>query len=384
MADYTPPFSHSTLTQSRNRFVETALVYALTYISCFTKSRIEPASITILADTDYYSRPTSSNIENEFTERRFVNFNISLSQANKTGLGSSAALVTAFIASLLAHYIPSEASLLKTDAGKARLHNLAQAAHCNAQGKIGSGFDVAAAVYGSCIYKRFSPEILEQLRESGSAGFSIQLRDIVDDVGPIKRWNSQINKSMISMPRSLKLVMCDVDCGSETPGMVKRVFSWHKDHLEEATLLWRTLQKGNEDFADELRRLSVYPAQSNDAYNNLRDIILTGRSLIREMSEKSGVPIEPRVQTELLDACSRLPGVIGGVVPGAGGFDAIALLIEDKEDTMTELHRLLDGYKAQAMGDEGASIGRVRLLRVKQEMEGTKAEKSQLYNEWLS
>lgn len=39
------------------------------------------------------------------------------------------------------------------------VHNLTQYAHCFSQGKIGSGFDVSAAVYGSQIYQRFSPEI---------------------------------------------------------------------------------------------------------------------------------------------------------------------------------------------------------------------------------
>ena len=39
------------------------------------------------------------------------------------------------------------------------VHNLAQFCHCCAQGKIGSGFDVAAAVYGSMEYVRFSPEV---------------------------------------------------------------------------------------------------------------------------------------------------------------------------------------------------------------------------------
>lgn len=34
------------------------------------------------------------------------------------------------------------------------------------------------------------------------------------------------------------------------------------------------------------------------------------------MGELSGVPIEPPSQTKLLDAISRLPGVIGAGVPG--------------------------------------------------------------------
>jgi phosphomevalonate kinase len=40
------------------------------------------------------------------------------------------------------------------------------------------------------------------------------------------------------------------------------------------------------------------------------------RDGMRAMGKSSGVPIEPHEQTELLDACCALPGVIGGGVPG--------------------------------------------------------------------
>jgi len=42
-------------------------------------------------------------------------------------------------------------------------HNTAQYVHCLAQGKIGSGFDVAAAIYGSHVYARFDPSVLDPL-----------------------------------------------------------------------------------------------------------------------------------------------------------------------------------------------------------------------------
>ena len=45
----------------------------------------------------------------------------------------------------------------------ALVHNLAQFCHCLAQGKVGSGFDVSAAVYGSHRYRRFSADVLSAL-----------------------------------------------------------------------------------------------------------------------------------------------------------------------------------------------------------------------------
>jgi phosphomevalonate kinase len=40
------------------------------------------------------------------------------------------------------------------------VHMVSQAAHCAAQGKVGSGFDVSSAVFGSQRYVRFSPSVL--------------------------------------------------------------------------------------------------------------------------------------------------------------------------------------------------------------------------------
>ncbi len=265
-----------------------------------------------------------------------------------------------------------------------RLHNLAQAAHCAAQGKIGSGFDVAAAAYGSCIYKRFSPSVLEGLGDTGSKGFSTRLKSIVEDTDVSKKWDTLIDKKhAATVPKGLRLVMCDVDCGSETVGMVKNVLSWRKTKPEESILLWETLQKGNEDLALEFQNLTSKSICQSEDYEGLRTVILTIRSLIREMSTKSGVPIEPEVQTKLIDACCHLPGVVGGVVPGAGGYDAVALLVEDKSTVIDGLHQFLEGYRVDADQGDGKGIQKVRLLGVKQEDQGVKVENSKIYDGWL-
>lgn len=48
------------------------------------------------------------------------------------------------------------------------LHNLAQYVHSLAQGKVGSGFDVSAALWGSQVYRRFAVECLGGLLEEGA------------------------------------------------------------------------------------------------------------------------------------------------------------------------------------------------------------------------
>lgn len=90
---------------------------------------------------------------------------VDLDEVHKTGLGSSAALVTSLVGALLRYFLPAslmdEAHAYRGRCmGRDLVHALAQFCHCLAQGKIGSGFDVSSAVYGSQIYRRFQPEIL--------------------------------------------------------------------------------------------------------------------------------------------------------------------------------------------------------------------------------
>jgi phosphomevalonate kinase len=62
------------------------------------------------------------------------------------------------VAALLLYFKVVNESLNKEE--KILIHNVAQFVHCFAQGKVGSGFDVSSAVWGSHRYKRFNPAIL--------------------------------------------------------------------------------------------------------------------------------------------------------------------------------------------------------------------------------
>ena len=376
-----PSSRRSSASESENRFVETTLTYALSYASSLYGAAIRPATFTILADTEYYSR--SGRAGTSWQSSRFHNFDLPIHEVHKTGLGSSAALVTAFATAAIAYFVPLTLQDADTKEGQQRLHNLAQAAHCAAQGKIGSGFDVAAAVYGSCVYRRFSPKILEKLGNPNDSDFAPKLRSVVDDTDLFGKWDASIDKKAAIIPKGMLLVMCDVDCGSQTVGMVKTVLQWREQQRNESTLLWASLQAANEDFAEQLRSLAKTPLLPTEALDRLKKSILTIRSLLRAMSREAGAPIEPPVQTALIDACSSLPGVIGGVVPGAGGYDAIALLIEDKADVVRDLRALLAEYASSSKDEDGVRIGNLRLLGVKQDSEGLYIEDADEYEPWL-
>lgn len=149
-------------------------------------------NVKILGDNDFYSQrakvstlPTSFKpqclneaIHSQLAElglpavvsslskiEPFAYTGIPIGEVHKTGLGSSAALITSLVASLLVHFsviLPPSLDGPASD-GRILAHNAAQFAHCLAQGKIGSGFDVSSAVFGSQIYNRFDPAVLEPI-----------------------------------------------------------------------------------------------------------------------------------------------------------------------------------------------------------------------------
>lgn len=88
---------------------------------------------------------------------RFQVSSASVDKMKKTGLGSSAALVTSLCAALLQHFNVADVS---SKQGREILHRVAQYCHCLAQNSIGSGFDVASAVFGTHLYTRFDPSCL--------------------------------------------------------------------------------------------------------------------------------------------------------------------------------------------------------------------------------
>ena len=216
---------------------------------------------------------------------------------------------------------------------------------------------MAAAVFGSCVYHRFSPSILQALPETNAPGFSQELREAVDS-----SWDMRIEKTKI--PKGVRVVMGDVDCGSSTPGMVKKVLAWRESEKEAAGKQWDELERVNRGLMDLLAQLS------DGSHDGVRKQILDIRKNIRAMGGATGVPIEPEEQTKLLDAASTdVPGVLGGVVPGAGGYDAVAFVIKDDEETVTALKEFLAGW-----GDR-----KVKALETREEQEGVRAEQVEQY-----
>ncbi|EGW35423.1 uncharacterized protein SPAPADRAFT_132799 [Spathaspora passalidarum NRRL Y-27907] len=301
---------------NNNPFLEAVLFIVLAYI--------QPES-TYDLNIDIYSDPGYHTQENttvkQLSKKKFLYHSRAINEVEKTGLGSSAGLVAVVTTALVSYFKPGQ------EADKDLLHNIAQIAHCYAQKKIGSGFDVAAAIYGSIIFRRFQPEIIDKVfhtLETNHDEFTSVLKSTVES-----NWN--FKHTPCSLPKGVRLLMGDIKGGSETPKLVSTVLAWKRAQPEESSVVYANLDGANNNFITQLQNFN--PQDLTPLQSAIQQI----RKGLQEMTEKSGAPIEPPAQTDLLDKCQLIDGCIGGVVPGAGGFDAISVLIlEESVDTLKQ------------------------------------------------
>eukprot|EP00944_MAST-04C_sp_MAST-4C-sp1_P002036 g2036.t1 len=289
---------------SRNPYIETCITYCVTILLlCQNGSEIglpDPMKkylfVTLKADNSFYS-------QREELKRRGWPENLAslrrlpacrpLKKVNKTGLGSSAALVTSFVASILSIFdvvdLPDEATAEERKRGSQGLdlvHRVAQVAHIVAQGKVGSGFDVCAACFGSNRYIRCNPETLKPVLSQDDEGSYASsetnaligpdqeiLKGVVYD-NVQEKWDFQAKP--FGLPESFCMGLGDISAGSSTPSMVKKVKAFLKTSKEAfengkavedvGSKLWEGLGKWNLAIENEFLSLIQISKKYNYIY----------------------------------------------------------------------------------------------------------------------
>jgi len=339
--------------QSTNLYVEKTLRVCFLFVRTQAQIAGQCLNFKIMADNDFYSvvphldkQRAQRTLSNVLSLPRFLPVSDKNGTILKTGLGSSACLVTCLVGCICNVYGITDVQTI---------YKLAQICHCYSQGKIGSGFDVSAACYGSQVYQRFPKERLHSIlamldddEESGCVSIGQALFELIAaswDGGPTCRLGIGSKESL------LQVVMGEVSGGSESPSMARSVLAWKNAHQNSENVpFWNDLEETNKSIISLLKtldRITLTPSEirmiastrlseqelADDKHRELVDelhsltrLFKKSRELLKAMGLAAGVPIEPDEQTALADATAELCGVVVALVPGAGGYDAIACL----------------------------------------------------------
>ena len=122
--------------------------------------------------------------------------------------------------------------------------------NCYIQDKIGSGFDISAAIFGSHIFKRYADtqsltEIVDMIKNGEDPNPAIQ--------SLISAW--KYNPDPFSLPENLGLCLVDVNSGSDTRVLVKKVLAWDKENSSDGQFsseMFKNLKIANKNLREML------------------------------------------------------------------------------------------------------------------------------------
>ena len=229
----------------------------------------------------------------------------------KLGVGSSAAVAAASVAAVM------EMAGLPVAANRDMCFSLAERAHRAAQGGMGSGADVAAAVHGGIVLYRRPPH-----------GYPI------------------IQK--VRLPPAVRVVVFAEGTPASTTDMVRAVRAYAQSNPDGYARVMQPLREQAEMFAEAM------PA------GNLDQLLSSARAYLEgltELGERVGVPIvTPRFQM-----AGDLAINLGGVAKpsGAGGGDVGFALFADDAAARDFISRLAHlGLEAIDLGVDAAGVYR--------------------------
>jgi phosphomevalonate kinase len=197
----------------------------------------------------------------------------------KAGFGSSAAVVAAVLGQ----------GMLFDSADRNVLFRRARAIHHRVQGSVGSGIDIAAAIFGGT--------------------FSYRL-----DTDPPRC-------SRVSLPAGLRLIAVWTGASASTPQLVSRVLEWKVSAPAlHAELFGRMAEES---------AAGIEAARAGDVEGLLEAAHSYGRRM-SQLGRAVGIPIVTPMMDEL---AGRLSGLAAVKPSGAGGGDVVlAFTTEDKAD----------------------------------------------------
>ncbi len=212
-------------------------------------------------------------------------------QGQKKGFGTSAAAVVAIVGAILKFHGVD----ISSERGKDIVFKLASIAHFQAQGNIGSGFDVAASTWGGIIvYKRFDPLWMEsQLKKS------IPTQEIIK-----RSWPGLLIERLALLPR-LHLLVGWTGSPASTVNMVNQV-SKHPGRIAIYNQIGELVQK----------LISAWKANEEQ---NILSLIQQNETLLRKLGLETGVSIETPVLRLLAEVANQKDAA--GKLSGAGGGD---------------------------------------------------------------
>lgn len=222
----------------------------------------------------------------------------------KTGFGTSSTTVVSVITAILYGWEVIKATTLCNE-DRALIAELALQSHYLAQGKVGSGYDIITAIYGSCVF----------VKQESQMGCSFE---------------------PFTLPSSLRILFsCGGKQSSKTSTFVKEIKKWREEN--NVDWIWQCYQENNQQLIQAL-------TNEPDDMDHLKNLYKHKLDIMHQISQLSHTEIVPDMLYELMRRTNEIDGVIGCVVAGAGGYDSFYCITNWSEGVRDAVQELWEEY----------------------------------------
>ncbi|NTV24000.1 MAG: phosphomevalonate kinase [Nanoarchaeota archaeon] len=259
------------------------------------KGSLKILESAILASSEYIGQLKPFNIATEGKETTIIKDN----KAQKIGFGSSAAATVSTIAAILkVHGIKYNPEIL---------FKLAAVSHFSAQGKLGSGVDIAASSFGGLLgYIRFDDAWLKKKIEL------LPIKELIEVSWP------GLKISPLDIPPEIILAVGWTTHPCSTSEMIQKMNNWKTKEPKKYSKVMKEIGLVSEEVMRAI--------QANDKPRIINSINRNG-ALLDRLSDESKVPIatpELRTLAEVAQSyklAGKLSGAGGGDIGFALGFE---------------------------------------------------------------
>jgi len=229
--------------------------------------------------------------------------------SRKLGLGFSAASTVAVIVAILTFH--------QKNLAREEIFKLSALSHYLVQGKIGSGFDIAASVFGGIfVYRRFDPVWLEE-----QIGKEKNISKIIKKPWP----NFYIHR--LNRPKNLNLLIGWTGKSALTSQLIKKFQIWREKNQSE----YKRLMFGIGKLVKELIRVWKLGRKEK-----ILELIKRNEILLKEFGEKSKLELETKKIKKLVEIAEKFGGA--GKLSGAGSGDCgIAICLNKKNSKKVKI-----------------------------------------------
>ena len=261
-------------------------------------------------------------------------------KVSKSGLGSSAAVAVSATDAILS-------ALGHADAGKHMVHKLAQISHSIATGKVGSGFDIAAATFGSIVYSRYNPSILKGLPQDFTP----------DDIKNTVNSDWGYTAESLPLPKIFSATVANfVGDSTTTTKMVGSVNDFKMSSPDLYNALIKEMNAHAVSAVDSLKNIS---REVEIDYNlqMFKEKSALNRRFTKALGAAARVNIEHDEATNLIEE-SEANGAFIARLPGAGGKDSIAALSvgDNQKGKLESLWRSKEGIEVMKLGTSNSGL----------------------------